>query len=144
MKIDYLKWAAYFSLWISSVAFTYLVIVGLLMCKAQAGPYAKYIHTIDYINKNKEDSFEQLRFGYETEGNFYIEGGVITNHLDKGTSAEIGYNYELVEGFTFDLNWEGIKRDNYNDVLNEETGEIDNVGSNKTFHQLELEIKYNF
>ena len=110
---------------------------------ANAGPYAKYKHTINYTNKNKEDSVEQIRFGYETEGNFYIEGSVITNHLDKGVGAEIGYTYELVDGFNFDLNWEGTKRDNYNDVI-DENGAVTNVGSNKTFHQLELEFKYNF
>ncbi len=143
MKRDYLKWAAYVSLWVSSVAFTYLLLVGLLVQNANAGPYAKYKHTINYTNKNKEDSVEQIRFGYETEGNFYIEGGVITNHLDKGVGAEIGYTYELVDGFNFDLNWEGTKRDNYNDVI-DENGAVTNVGSNKTFHQLELEFKYNF
>ena len=143
MKGNYLKWAAYISVWLSSIAITYLCIAALLIHKAQAGPYAKYVHTIDYVNKNKEDSVEQIRFGYETEGNFYVEAGVITNHLDKGVGAEMGYFYELVDGFTFDFNWEGTKRDNYNDVI-DQNGAVTNVGSNKTFHQVEMQFKYNF
>ena len=109
---------------------------------ANAGPYVKYKHTIDYVNKNKEDSAEQIRLGYEV-GNFYVEGGAITNHLDKGVGAEMGYFYELVDGFTFDFNWEGTKRDNYNDVI-DQNGSVSNVGSNKTFHQIEMQFKYNF
>ena len=143
MKSNHLKWAAYISVWLTSIAITYVCTAALLMHKAQAGPYAKYVHTIDYVNKNKEDSVEQIRFGYETEGNFYVEAGVITNHLDKGVGAEMGYFYELVDGFTFDFNWEGTKRDNYNDVI-DQNGAVTNVGSNKTFHQVEMQFKYNF
>tara|TARA_B110000977_G_scaffold78396_1_gene105473 strand:- start:977 stop:1402 length:426 start_codon:yes stop_codon:yes gene_type:complete len=109
----------------------------------QAGPYAKYIHVLDYTDSEKDDSTEHLRLGYETEGSFYAEAGVITNHLDRGVAAEFGYVYELVEGFTFDLNWEGVKRDNSNDVMNED-GVIEHVGSNKLVHQFEAEIKFNF
>jgi len=127
---------------VATIYVSFVTLLTLAAAHTHAGAYAKYKHTLEYVNKNKEDNVEQLRLGYEV-GNFYVEGGVITNHLDKGVGAEIGYAYELVDGFTFDINWEGTKRDNYNDVINE-NGSVTNVGSNKTFHELEMEFKFNF